>query len=233
MHKIMIFSAGLIICGLATLLYMFSELNQFEQDKKDVGRQTSIATVAEAIERNAQIKDINVGLPKQPWFVNYKLLPDFSDTHKTKLLFESLHKAGNIGEHSSFQNTLGQLNSYQIMANMLLRKDEAHYLNTVSITPNMLTQKQLTRCFRLSQLMLRDLKVMSNKCKCTHDQNTVINIAVGRLTYLNRLIFQELSEYKFIGQNDTGLELILDSKQTDALDIELERELDEIETAPM
>lgn len=229
----MIFSAGLICCGLAAFLYQFAELNQFEQAKKDIGRQTSIAQVAEAIEHDASFKDINLGIPEQPWFVNYDLMPDYAETQKTKAFFESLHKAGNVGAHSTFQNNMGKLHSYQILANMLLRKDEAHYFNTVSITPNMLTRKQLSSCYRLSQKMLHDLKIMSRKCKCSHEQHTVINLAVGRLTYLSRLIYQELSEASYIGQNEDMQAPALETNQEGTFDLEFENEINQIDLAPM
>lgn len=201
MHKSIIVSAALIVLGLAAFLYQFAELNNFEQTKQDVGRQTSIATVAEVNEVTANLPKLPTGIPEQPWFVNYDLLPNDESTHATKEFFENLHHSGYVGEHGSFQESVGQLPTSNLLANMMLRKDEAHYLRTVSITPNMLTKQQLTKCYSLSQRMLHDLKYMSQNCDCTHDQHAVINLAVGRLTYLSRLIQQELAEYSYIGQN--------------------------------
>lgn len=195
MRKTLIVGACLVCCLLAAILLQYSMVNKYQRAQHETLKRLHIASSASAVNESNTLSNKLSDFPKQPRFVHYELLPNKAGTQKTKHFLESLHDKGYVGEHDDFQSKMPHLENSQILANMLLGKDEANYLHTVSITPNMLTKSQLQACSKMSFDMLNELKSISNELDCTHEQKVVINVAVGRLSYLNFLLTKELDKY--------------------------------------
>lgn len=195
MRKTLIVGSCLVCCLLAATLFQYSMVNKYHREQHETLIQNHIASTTSGLNKSNTLSNKLSDPPEQPWFVHYELLPNKAGTQDTKRFLESLHDKGYVGEHDDFQRKMPHLESSQILANMLLGRDEAHYLHTVSITPNMLTKSQLQACSKMSFKMLNDLKAISSEHECTHEQKVVLNVAVARLSYLNFLLTKELNNY--------------------------------------
>lgn len=210
MRRSMIVMAG-ITCGfLAITLYQYKSLNElFERIDVSVTESDAITKLnaINLFDKSNQFqletceKSQNPLQKDIPISANYSILPVVANTSKTRKFLESIHALGIIGTHDNFQKKLVNLSTRQLLANMMLRRDEAAYLNTVSLTPNMLNEEQLIDCYNASIMMLKDLNTISQTYSCTQEQKAVLNIAMGRLTMLSYMLQKELNVLHTLSKN--------------------------------
>lgn len=202
MHKTAILTASIICCGLIGLMYnkdvavqLFSRdnISIVESNASTYLKDNSFNKIyVDDIHSQSNIFKYEAESHNSPLVVNYSLLPDDPQTNQTKEFLNSIHSLGKVGKNDTFQKNIQSLNTLQVLANMMLRKDEAYYINTASISPNMLTEQQLRSGVERSLIMIKELKMMQKKCRCSTEQKEVINIAAGRLMHINHILQDEL-----------------------------------------
>lgn len=209
MRKLSIFTIGLtgLTClGVIAFIYQFwvgDTVKFFDQSSSSFEQQTILLTRSEAaaVAHRDAINQMKANQQNQSRqtdtaMVDYTLLPDMPETVLAKKFLMSIRKNGYLGEHATFQRSLDQLNTTQILSNMMLMKDDALQLKTVLISSNMLNRQQLEASFAMCQHLLQDLKLMYDNFQCTKEQEKVMNVAFARLTYLTRIFSFELKKYE-------------------------------------
>lgn len=197
MHQIkaytITFSCLAFICLLGVFYHFWYAQDIGPSDKSMASSQATTGVSKEAYLTKAD--PAKLGFVQPTLFVNYSILPDIEGTRCAKRFFENLHAYGNIGRNNVFQEGLSQLTISQVLANLLLKPNVHAHLNTVGLSPNMLSTEQIKACYVLSKALMRDLKKMYKESNCTDEQITVINTALGRLAFLNNSFRQELDLY--------------------------------------
>lgn len=202
---LIVITCMLCLGGIATL-YQHYVVKQFQSTMPKSTRENfiSLDQKVEYIPNKPQfeqpITDLAVtpSANHMPKVINYSILPDYPETMHTKEFLKKIHALGSIGTHSVFQNNILHLNTQQLLANLMLRKDEAAYLDTVSLAPNMLSDTQVVNCYNAAISLIQDLKKMSDKCSCSSAQREAINVAVGRLTYLTIQLHKEIASIQIL-----------------------------------
>lgn len=124
--------------------------------------------------------------------LDFSILPDLEMTAESKTFLENIHFLGYIGRNGAFQANLSTLSVKHIIANFLLRPDGISLINTVQITPNMLSIEQLQECYIFTNILLRDINNMYSFASCNAEQIEVLNNTSSRLMFLKSTFKREL-----------------------------------------
>lgn len=210
MRKISIFTIGLSgLTGLGLIAFVYQlfatdviktlshRTSSFEQQTVIMTRSEAAAAAKREADNKLQERaKLQQGSIVDTAIVNYEILPDMSETADAKSFLMSIRTLGYLGEHATFQRALDQLDTSQILSNMMLLKEDARKLRTVLITPNMLNRQQLELSYDMTQRLLQDLKLMYEQNECSNEQERIMNVALARLTYLTRMFSCELKKYE-------------------------------------
>lgn len=197
MRKISNFTLGLIgltVVVVTTLICQFWITSEIEHPRMDRAK-TAQQELAEQTHANESWQQLQSQESHKSILINYNILPDTVKTKETKRFLISVHIFGNLGSESIQLHSLDKIPPYRLLANMILRRDEIAYLNTTTITPDMLSTEQISSCYSLTRVLISDLKSMYEGCNCSHEQIMVMNAALGKLVYLTRLFGTELKKY--------------------------------------
>lgn len=199
MRKLLIIKLCFLVMlciGLAAFVYQLWAILSSDTNTSDVKSSKYKAVNIISSNENQDQAGSTTKFTSPPLLIDYSILPEVASTQDTKLFFENLYVAGYIGKNDSFQQVLRSLETEQILANILLRDDEVDYLNTVNIQPNMLSMSQIQSCNQMVKHLLQDLKIMCLSDQCNSEQQSVINLLMGRLTYLTQSFSGEFDKFQ-------------------------------------